>query len=211
LTFAGIVVLGYLLGSCPWGYWLVRIFRGEDVRTVGSGGIGISNVWRSYGRTLGIPLVFLDFGKGFLPAMLGIVYVSRLAGIAAGAAAMIGHWRPLFLRFERGGKMIATGGGVLFALAPLVAFTCLGIWLTVFLILGYSSVASICTALFAPIGTWLYGYPTSMIIFTSVGCVVVVYLHRANIDRLRHGVEHRSRFALVPRLHARTALPTPPR
>ena len=200
MTFAAVVVLGYLLGSCPWGYWLVRAFRDEDVRTVGSGNIGISNVWRTYGWTLGVPLVVLDFGKGFVPALLGVQLISHTAGLVAGAAAMIGHARPLFLRFERGGKMIATGGGAMFAVAPLAATTGLAIWLVIFLLFGYASVASLSTAVCLPVITWLLGYPTVVVAFTAGALVVVAYLHRANLDRLRHGLEHRSRIAVIPRL-----------
>ncbi|HEY7017576.1 MAG TPA: glycerol-3-phosphate acyltransferase, partial [Gaiellaceae bacterium] len=90
VSFAGIVVLGYVLGSCPWGYWLVRVLHGEDIRRVGSGGIGASNVFRVYGRWLGFPVFFLDALKGFVPAFLGVQFVSPLCGILAGAAAMAG-------------------------------------------------------------------------------------------------------------------------
>jgi glycerol-3-phosphate acyltransferase PlsY len=200
VTFAAVVLLGYLLGSCPWGYWLVRGFRGEDVRTVGSGNTGISNVWRTYGWTLGVPLVALDFGKGFVPALLGVALISHTAGLVAGAAAMIGHARPLFLRFERGGKMIATGGGAMFAVAPLAATAGLAIWLVIFLLFGYASVASLSTAVCLPVIAWLLGYPTIVVAFTAGALVVVAYLHRSNLDRLRHGLEHRSRIAVIPRL-----------
>jgi glycerol-3-phosphate acyltransferase PlsY len=198
--FVALVVLGYLLGSCPWGYWLVRAFRNEDVRQVGSGNIGISNVWRTYGWTLGLPLVALDFGKGFVPALLGVHYVSTTAGLAAGAAAMIGHARPLFLGFERGGKMIATGGGAMFAVAPLAAATGLVIWLVIFVLLGYASVASLSTAVCFPFLTWTYGYPKVVTAFAAIALVVVLYLHRANVGRLWRGREHRSRIAVLPRL-----------
>src|SRR3954453_6732416 len=114
MTFAAVVVLGYLLGSCPWGYWLVRLIRHEDIRKVGSGNIGATNVWRTYGRSLGLPVVLLDVAKGFVPAFVGVHSVSHLCGILAGAAAMAGHVRPLFLRFEKGGKAVATCGGVFF-------------------------------------------------------------------------------------------------
>ena len=107
MTFAAVVVLGYLLGSCPWGYWLVRIFKHEDIRRVGSGNIGATNVWRTYGRRLGVPVVLLDMLKGFVPALVGVLLVSHLCGILAGAAAMVGHVRPVFLRFARGGKAVA--------------------------------------------------------------------------------------------------------
>src|SRR5215472_4219982 len=114
MSFVAVVVLGYLLGSCPWGYWLVRLVKHQDIRKVGSGNIGATNVWRTYGWRLGLPVVVLDTLKGFVPALLGVVYVSHLAGILAGAAAMLGHFRPLFLRFAKGGKMVATCGGVMF-------------------------------------------------------------------------------------------------
>jgi glycerol-3-phosphate acyltransferase PlsY len=200
MTVVGLVVLGYLLGSCPWGYWLVRLVRHEDIRTVGSGNIGATNVWRTYGAKLGAPVVLLDVAKGFVPAYLGVMYVSHLVGLLAGCAAMAGHWRPLFLRFARGGKVIATGGGVFFAVAPLVAVTCLVLWIGIFWSSGYASVASMAVALFAPIGAWLYGYPRSVIAFSIGTAVAAVYLHRANLSRLRAGTESRSGIALLPRL-----------
>jgi glycerol-3-phosphate acyltransferase PlsY len=200
VTYAAVIVLGYLLGSCPWGYWLVRVFRHEDIRKVGSGNIGISNVWRTYGKTLGIPLVFLDFGKGFLAALVGMTYVSTLAGVLAGAAALVGHWRPLFLGFERGGKLIATGGGIFFAIAPLVAATGLALWVTVFFLFGYASAASLCTAAFMPLGCWLWGYDRVTVIFGIVGCAATLRLHAPNLRRLFAGTEHRSGVAIIPRL-----------
>src|SRR6476661_8836975 len=96
----------------PFGYWVVRLAKGVDIRTVGSGNIGATNVWRTFGPRYGVLVVLLDVAKGFLPALLGTLFVSDLAGVLAGAAAMAGHWRPLFLRFQRGGKMVATCGGV---------------------------------------------------------------------------------------------------
>src|SRR3990167_888180 len=85
---------GYLLGSLPFGYWLVRIFRGEDIRTTGSGNVGASNVFRVYGRRLGVAVAVLDVAKGFAAALLGIWAGGALVGILAGSAAMIGHARP---------------------------------------------------------------------------------------------------------------------
>ena len=92
----------------PCGYWLVRLVKGEDIRNHGSGNIGGTNVWRVFGRRLGLPVVLLDILKGFAPALVGSLVVGDLAGVLAGAAAMLGHWRPLFLRFQQGGKMVAT-------------------------------------------------------------------------------------------------------
>src|SRR5919199_5454503 len=110
VTTALLALAGYLAGSIPSGYWLVRAAKGVDIRTLGSGNIGASNVWRVYGPRLGVPVILLDFLKGFAPAFLGVVLVSHTCGVAVGAAAMLGNWRPAFLGFARGGKMIATGG-----------------------------------------------------------------------------------------------------
>jgi glycerol-3-phosphate acyltransferase PlsY len=195
MAFAGLVVLGYLLGSCPWGYWLVRLVRHEDIRKVGSGNIGATNVWRTYGWSLGAPVVLLDTLKGFIPALLGMLFVSphHLSGICAGAAAMLGHWRPLFLRFAKGGKMVATCGGVFFGVAPWVALTAGLVWLAVFLTLRYASVASILAGIALPVAAGLYGYPTSVVLFGAAAAAAILFLHRANLRRLRAGTESRFR------------------
>jgi glycerol-3-phosphate acyltransferase PlsY len=194
VTFAALVVAGYLLGSCPWGYWLVRLFRHEDIRTVGSGNIGATNVWRTYGRRLGLPVVLLDVVKGFVPALLGMLLVSHLCGIVAGAAAMLGHWRPLFLRFAKGGKMVATCGGVFFGVAPLVALTGAAAWLAVFLLLRYASVASIVAGIALPVAAAAYGYPPPVIVFGVLAALAILFLHRGNLKRLRAGTESRFQF-----------------
>ena len=107
LTTLLFVLAGYLAGSIPTGYWLVRALRGEDIRKVGSGNIGATNVWRTYGAWLGAPVMALDVAKGFVPALLATIFVGHLAGVLAGGAAMLGHWRPVFMRFARGGKVVA--------------------------------------------------------------------------------------------------------
>jgi glycerol-3-phosphate acyltransferase PlsY len=193
VTFALIVVAGYLLGSCPWGYWLVRVFRHEDIRAHGSGATGGSNVWRTYGRNLGIPVIALDALKGFAPALVGVLAVSHLCGILAGLAAMIGHARPLFLRFEKGGKMVATGGGVLFAVCAWVALAITGLWILTFLISRYTSLASILAAVALPALTFAIGYPVSVEVFALFTGAAVIFLHRSNLRRLRAGTEHRFR------------------
>ncbi len=196
MAFVALVVLGYLLGSCPWGYWLVRVLRHDDIRKVGSGNIGATNVWRTYGRRLGVPVVLLDVLKGFVPALLGMLYVSphHLAGICAGAAAMLGHWRPLFLRFAKGGKMVATCGGVFFGVAFFVAVTAGVVWLVSFILFRYASLASILGGIALPVFAAIYGYPLSVVLFGVGAAAAIVYLHRANLARLRAGTE--SRFQL---------------
>ena len=191
MTFAAIVVFGYLLGSCPWGYWLVRIFRGEDVRKAGSGSIGSSNVFRLYGRRLGFPVFFLDIAKGFVPAFVGVHEVSHLCGILAGAAAMAGHWRPIFLRFEKGGKMVATAGGAFLGVAIFAGLSGVAVWLATFALTRYTSVASIAATLALPIAAVAFGYPPSVIVFGGLVAAAVIFLHRANLRRLRSGTENR--------------------
>jgi glycerol-3-phosphate acyltransferase PlsY len=201
VAFAGLVVLGYLLGSCPWGYWLVRLFKHEDIRKVGSGNIGATNVWRTYGRKLGVPVVLLDTLKGFVPALLGMLFVSphHLAGIVAGAAAMLGHWRPLFLRFAKGGKMVATCGGVFFGVAIWVALTALLVWILAFVLLRYASLASILAGIALPVTAAVYSYPTSVVVFGALAALAILFLHRANLGRLRAGTESRFQFRRAAR------------
>jgi glycerol-3-phosphate acyltransferase PlsY len=196
MAFAGLVVLGYLLGSCPWGYWLVRLVKHEDIRRVGSGNIGATNVWRTYGRGLGLPVVVLDILKGYIPALLGMLFVSppHLAGICAGGAAMLGHWRPLFLRFARGGKMVATCGGVFFGVAPLVAFSAGVVWVVAFLAFRYASIASILAGIALPVFAAIEGYPLSVILFGVGAAAAILFLHRGNLRRLRAGTESRFHF-----------------
>src|SRR4029078_1311784 len=117
---AAFVVAGYLCGSLTFGYWLVRIFRGEDIRTKGSGNVGATNVWRVYGPKLGLPAPLLDTAKGFAPAFAATLGVGRGSGVLAGAAAMLGHWRRIFLGFSKGGKMVAPAGGAFLGVAPIV-------------------------------------------------------------------------------------------
>ena len=194
VTFGAVVLAGYLFGSCPWGYWLVRIFRGEDVRTSGSGNIGATNVWRSYGRSLGVPVVLLDLLKGFAPAFVGMVAVSQLCGVVAGAAAMLGHWRPLYLRFEKGGKMVATGAGVFLAVALWVGLIAGAVWASIFVLTRYASVASIVAAVSIPVSAAALGYSAAVIAFGAIAAASVIALHRGNLRRLRAGTERRVRL-----------------
>jgi acyl phosphate:glycerol-3-phosphate acyltransferase len=176
----------------PWGLWLVRIFRGEDIRAKGSGNIGATNVWRTYGRRLGLPAVLLDTLKGFVPALVATKLESHGVGVLAGGAAMLGHWRPLFLGFRKGGKMVATTGGAFLGVAPIVGGIGAGIWLLVFGLTRYASLASMTSAASLPLWAWLLGYPWPVIVLAFVAAGGVVLLHRANIRRLVHGEENRA-------------------
>ena len=185
------VLGGYLLGSMPFGYWVPKLVRGEDIRTKGSGNVGASNVFRVYGRSLGIPVALLDLAKGFAAAALGLWVGGALIGVLAASAAMVGHARPIFLRFEKGGKMVATAGGATLALAPLVAFVCVAVWLVVFMATRYASLASLVTALALAILVVVLDYPWPIIAFGIAGAAAVIVLHRQNIRRLVGGSEHR--------------------
>ena len=194
MTSALVVAGGYLLGSMPFGYWLVRLAKGEDIRTVGSGNIGATNVWRTYGKTYGIPIVLLDVAKGFVPGLVGTLLVGELVGVLAGGAAMLGHWRPLFLGFQKGGKTVAAAGGTFFGVAPLVGLIGLAVWVAVFLVFRYASLASITAAVALPFVGLALGQPWPVIVFAALAAVAVIALHRANIARLRAGTESRFRL-----------------
>ena len=200
MTDALIVLGGYLLGSMPFGYWVVRWLKGTDIRQQGSGNIGATNVWRVYGRKLGILIVLLDVGKGFVPAIVGLLVAGQLIGVLAGAAVMLGHWRPLYLRLAKGGQTVATAGGVTLALAPRAAGCCVAVWLVVFLLTRYSSVASIVTALTLPAFTWLFGAGWPVVTFGALAAVAVLLLHKANIRRLFEGTESRFEFRKAVRI-----------
>src|ERR687887_1883855 len=194
MTTALLVAAGYLLGSMPWGYWLVRLAKHDDIRRHGSGNVGGTNVWRVYGWRLGLPVVVLDTAKGFAPALVATLLVSHLAGVLAGAAAMLGHWRPLFLRWQRGGKIVATTGGAFLGVAPVVGGIGAGVWIAVFLLFRYASVASIVAAVSMPLIAVLLDEPWPVLAFAGAAAVAVIVLHRANIGRLRAGTESRFRF-----------------
>jgi glycerol-3-phosphate acyltransferase PlsY len=188
---AALVAAGYLSGSLTWGYWLVRVFRGEDVRTKGSGNVGATNVLRVYGPKLGLPAALLDTAKGFAPAFAATLVLGHGSGVLAGAAAMLGHWRPLSLGFRKGGKMVATAGGAFLGVAPLVGVTAAGVWLVVFGLTRYASVASMTAAASLGLWAWLFGYPWPVVAFGGAAGAGVAFLHRTNIARLARGEENR--------------------
>ena len=191
-------MLGYLAGSIPSGYWVVRWTRGADIRMVGSGNIGATNVWRSFGPRYAIPVIALDVAKGFVPALVATLAVGHVAGALAGGAAMLGHWRPLFLRFAKGGKMVATCGGALFGLAPIVGLIGAVVWLAVFAMTRYASVSSIIAAASLPVAALLLDEPWPVLGFSSAAALGVLVLHRGNLARLRAGTETRVQLRRKP-------------
>jgi len=192
MTLAILIAAGYLAGSIPSGYWLVRALKGADIRRLGSGNIGGTNVWRVYGRSYGLPVVLLDAVKGFAPALVATLVDGHLAGVLAGAAAMLGHWRPLFMGFKRGGKIVATTGGAFLGVAPIVGGIGSGVWILTFLVFRYASLASIAAGLSLPVLAAVLGYPWPVIAFAGAAAPAIVLLHRSNIQRLLRGTESRA-------------------
>ena len=141
----------------------------------------------------------LDTLKGFAPAFVATLTVSHLAGVLAGGAAMLGHWRPMFLRWQRGGKVVATCGGAFLGIAPIVGGIGAAVWIVTFLLFRYASLASIVSALAVPVIAVLLGEPWPVIAFAAAAAIAVIVLHRGNINRLRAGTENRFRFRRLGR------------
>jgi glycerol-3-phosphate acyltransferase PlsY len=175
----------------PWGYWLPRLVRGVDIRTLGSGNLGATNVWRTLGFKLGLAVALLDIAKGAAAVLLARWFGSDLVGVLAGVAAMAGHWRPLFVGFARGGKIVATTGGVGLALAPLATLSGAGVWIAVFLLTRYASIASMAAAAVLPLFALVFRASWPVVAFTAGAALAIVVLHRANIARLVGGTENR--------------------
>lgn len=168
-----------------------RAVAGVDIRTVGSGNTGATNVWRALGFKLGLAVALLDIAKGLAAALVARWLADDLIAVLAGVAAMFGHYRPLFLGFARGGKMVATTGGVGLALAPLPFLCGAGVWIAVFLATRYASMASMIGAATLPIFAILLGASWPIVAFTAAAAAAIVLLHRANIARLLAGTENK--------------------
>jgi glycerol-3-phosphate acyltransferase PlsY len=169
-----------------------------DIRTLGSGNIGATNVWRAAGARYAIPVMLLDIAKGFVPALVATLSVGHVAGALAGGFAMLGHWRPIFLRFAKGGKTVATCGGALLGLAPLVGLVGILAWILVFALTRYASVSSILAAASLPVAALLLDEPWPVAVFSGAAFVGVLLLHRPNLARLRAGTETRVQLRRKP-------------
>ncbi len=194
------IPLAYLLGSIPFGYLLVRIFRHEDIRTTGSGNIGATNVARSGAKGLGVLTLLLDALKGFFAVLLaqhiaeghGFPQAYDIA-VAAGLAAVLGHCFPVWLRF-RGGKGVATALGVFFALVPLTTvFYLLGVFLIIVFLTRYVSLASVIAAALFPVFALPHAPAHTPILVAGYILIplIVILKHSQNIRRLLSGTEHR--------------------
>ena len=184
-------VIGYLLGSIPFGLVLSRAAGLGDIRQIGSGNIGATNVLRTGSKGLAALTLLLDLGKGCAAVGLAWHWGER-AALAAGLCAVIGHMFPLWLGFH-GGKGVATALGILLALAWPIALIAAGIWLVVALVFRYSSLAAlVATATGAAIAPFLADGATAIVI--AIVALLIIVRHRDNIRRLIAGQEHRMSF-----------------
>jgi glycerol-3-phosphate acyltransferase PlsY len=198
VKFLLVIAIGYLLGSIPWGLWLPRWSKGVDVRQHGSGNVGAANVARAAGTRWAIAVALLDISKGSAAALVGLAVAGSLGAVLAGAAAMVGHYRPLFLGFAQGGKSVATGLGAALALAPLAAVCVAAIWTTLFIATRYSSIASLTSSVALPLLAFSFGAPPPVEGFLTVAALAVIVFHRKNVVRLIRGTENRFGFSRRP-------------
>jgi acyl phosphate:glycerol-3-phosphate acyltransferase len=194
-------IAAYLLGSIPTGF-LVGKARGIDIRTMGSGNIGATNVFRYFGKTAGLVVLLVDAVKG----LVAVIALPRLCWLAfgaqpdplnrewleitAGLAAILGHNFTCWLSFK-GGKGIATSAGVLIALVPYSLLAIFAVWILVFALTRFVSLASICASFTLPIATWILGGSFTMIAINAAMAALAIYKHKSNIQRLLNGTESR--------------------
>jgi glycerol-3-phosphate acyltransferase PlsY len=188
-----IPLIAYLLGSIPFGYLLVRCTEGKDIRTMGSGNIGATNVFRS-NRLHGLLTYLLDAGKGYL-AVLIAGWLGGGPGWQAAAAfmAIVGHIFTVWLLFK-GGKGVSTGCGAYLALSPAAVLTTLAVFVVTLFLSRYMSIAAILATALFPVWAMLYGEPGSVLLWGSCGAVLIIAKHHQNIRRLISGTENRFVF-----------------
>jgi acyl phosphate:glycerol-3-phosphate acyltransferase len=185
------IVLAYLIGSVPFALLVARKWGAPDLRRVGSGNLGATNVLRASGVTAGVLVALLDVGKG----VAGVLVAARLDGsnttpAVAGLAAIVGHIYPVWLRF-RGGKGVATACGVFAALAPVALPPALVVFLVSAWLTKYISVGSVLASAALPPIAYAMGMPTPIVIAAIAAAVLIVFRHRSNLARVWLGTERR--------------------
>jgi glycerol-3-phosphate acyltransferase PlsY len=180
-------VIAYLIGSVPFGLILTRLAGAGDVRRIGSGNIGATNVLRTGRKGLALATLALDLVKGALPVWLAYRYLGPDMAVVAGLGAVLGHCFPVWLKF-RGGKGVATAAGVVLALTPAVAAIAIGVFVLVLLATRYVSLASMLGAIAAAPGAYLLGYVQAAELYLLLALLIVVK-HAGNIRRLLQGSE----------------------
>jgi acyl phosphate:glycerol-3-phosphate acyltransferase len=203
LTFALVLIISYLFGSIPAGYVAGRI-AGVDIRKSGSGNVGATNVTRVLGKSYGYPVFAIDFLKGLAAVRVSTLIATHaqfprtsmeLIGIIAAVSCVIGHAFPIWLQFT-GGKGVATSAGSLFGLMPIAVLIGAAIWIIIFQVTRYVSVASIMAAVALPIIIFIMislnqAHATALLYFSICLAVVVILRHRSNLSRLARGTEPR--------------------
>ena len=186
-----VIAVGYLLGSIPWGLWLPRWAKGVDVRRHGSGNVGAANVLRTTGRPLGVLVMSLDILKGAATVLLAsAVEGGHSAMAAAGAAAVVGHIYPVWLRFH-GGKGVAVAAGVFSVLAPFATVSAAGVFLLVVWASRVISLGSLAATVTLPSVALLSGASTSVVAAATGTGALILFRHRANMRRILSGTERR--------------------
>ncbi len=187
-----LVVGGYLLGSVSFALWLVRWRTGSDIRTVGSGNAGATNVLRAHGKGLAVAVAVLDIGKGTAAVLLvRLVTADPRYAAAAGLTAVLGHVFPLFSGF-RGGKGVATAVGAFLALAPLATVICLTVFLLIVAVSRYVSLGSVVAIVLLPPAAGLLSHaPRAVVVAAAATALVVVFKHVDNLKRLARGEERK--------------------
>jgi glycerol-3-phosphate acyltransferase PlsY len=196
-----IVLLASLLGSIPFGYLIVRMGGGGDVRRTGSGGTGATNVTRRAGKWAGALTLLLDASKGAAAVLVARALLADGPGVnwwvaAAALAAVAGHVFPVWLGF-RGGKGVATGLGVFLVLAPLAVLCSLLVFVVIVWATRYVSLGSIAAAALIPLAVWLLGLRAAddnqlpLLTAATAGGALIIFMHRANIGRLVRGEENK--------------------
>ena len=180
-------LLGYLIGSIPFGLLLTKAAGMGDVRSIGSGNIGATNVLRTGNKGLAVATLVLDLAKGLAPVVIAGQLWGEIAMAFAAGAAVLGHCFPVWLGFK-GGKGVATNAGVSFGLAWPIGLAYALVWLSVLAIFRVSSLAGMAAVVAAAAAAPLFGYPQFFPVLAAIA-VVIIYLHRANIARLMKGDE----------------------
>jgi glycerol-3-phosphate acyltransferase PlsY len=190
-----VLLAAYLLGAIPFGYLIVRLTQGRDIRQAGSGNIGATNVTRQAGLLAGILTLLLDAGKGYLAVWLAGQWTEGdvLWMAAAAVGAVVGHCFTVFLRFE-GGRGVATGAGAFFAISPAAVLAAAGVFMAVVVFWRYVSLGSIVAAGTLPLLTYVlyapgYAPPLAVSLATTAAAILIIWKHRPNLKRLAAGTE----------------------
>jgi len=181
------VILGYLSGSIPFGLLFTRWAGLGDVRAIGSGNIGATNVLRTGNKKLAVLTLIADAVKGTLPILVMKALGGESAGLIAGLAAFAGHLFPVWLGFK-GGKGVATNIGILFGLYWPLGLIFLAVWLAMAFLFRMSSLSALTASALSPLWAWLLGKPTLVLALLLIGLLIWI-MHRANIARLLKGEE----------------------